>query len=1054
MSNFIHLHTNSHYSLLSALPKVPDLVKYAKNAGMNAIALTDNGNMYGAIEFYKACKNAEIKPIIGVNFYVAKRTIADKDFAIDKNSSRLILIAKNENGYKNLIKLVTKSNLEGFFITPRIDKNILKDLCSDLFAIIPAIGGETSSYLEGSNAKGAEDVIQTYKNLFKDNLYLEITHHPEIENHEPLVNQIAKIANETSTPLVACQEIFYLKPDDRRAWQIVHAIQSSDSMEKQLADASGDFSFIDSSQANDYFKKFPDAIENTLKIANECDLKLELGKWTFPKLIIKSGKTPEEELRDIAYKGIEIRGLTRTDEIEKRIEYELEIIKLKGFAPYFLVVADLLNFAHANGILTTIRGSVAGSLVTYLSRITNINPIAYKVPFERFLNPERPGAPDIDMDYADNRRDEMIEYARRTYGKDHVAQIGTFGTMMARGAVRDVARALGYPYGVGDRISKMIPFGSQGFPMTIDHALEITPELKELYDKELDVKEILDMARKIEGNARHISIHAAGVVMSPVPLSEVAPVQLDPKESGKIITQYDMWSVEDVGLLKFDFLGIRNLATLSEAIKLVKKFRNIDIEIENVPLDDKETFAMLSRGETGDVFQLNGTGMTRFLVELKPSTIHDINAMVALYRPGPIESIPKYIERKHDQSKIRYLDPRLKDILDQSYGVITYQDDVLLIAIKLGGYSWLEADKLRKAMGKKIPAEMEAQKEKLKKGFIEFGKLTKEKADELWSLIEPFAAYGFNKAHAASYGKVAYQTAYMKAHFPGEYMTAVLTTEHGNLDKITESVSECKRIGIPVLSPDINDSFREFTLVRNEVSDSIRFGLGSIKNFGEGIAEVIINEREKNGKFKSLDDFLIRIKDRNLNKKSLEALIFSGTLDSLCERGKMAGNLEDLLAYNKENASGGKGISLFGQLAESSNGLVLKDFPPMGMDEKLKWEKELLGLYISGHPLDKFKSKLEGRAMTISRVSGMQEGMIAVATGLITELKDLLTKSGEKMCFIKISDYEGSLEVVVFPRTYTANKDKLKVDSCVAIKGKISKRNGGVSLIADEVRML
>lgn len=1021
---------------------------------MKALALTDNGNMYAAIEFYKACKNAEIKPIIGVNFYIAPRTITDKEYGADNESFRLILLAKNEKGYRNLIKLTTIGNLDGFFINPRIDKEIIKNYSEDLIAIIPTIQSESSYYLQNGNAKAAKDSIIYLKKIYGENLFLEITHHPEIENHSALVSQIAKMSEETNVPLVACQEIFYLNPEDRRAWQVVHAIQNGDSLERRLSNASGDFSFINEETAKEYFKEFPEALLNTEKIADACSLELTLGKWTFPKLQIKSGKTPEEELRDIAYRGIDVRGLQKTDEIVNRIEYELEIIKLKGFAPYFLVVADLLNFAHKNGILTTIRGSVAGSLVTYLSRITNINPLEYKVPFERFLNPERPGAPDIDMDYADNRRDEMIEYARQTYGKDHVAQIGTFGTMMARGAVRDVARALGYPYGVGDRIAKMIPFGSQGFPMTIDHAIEITPELKELYDKESDVREIIDMARKIEGNARHISIHAAGVVMSPVPLNEVVPVQLDPKESGKIITQYDMWSVEDVGLLKFDFLGIRNLATLSEAIKLVKKFRNLDVDIENIPLDDSEIFAMLSRGETGDVFQLNGTGMTRFLVELKPSKIHDINAMVALYRPGPIESIPKYIERKHDPSKIRYLDPRLKEILDQSYGVITYQDDVLLIAIKLGGYSWLEADKLRKAMGKKIPAEMEAQKEKLKKGFIEFGKLTPQKADELWSLIEPFAAYGFNKAHAASYGKVAYQTAYMKAHFPGEYMTAVLTTEHGNLDKITESVAECKRIGIPVLSPDINESFREFTLVRNDNGDSIRFGLGSIKNFGEGIAETIISEREANGKFTSLSNFLSRIKDRNLNKKSLEALIYSGTLDSLEERGKMAGNLEELLAYNKENANGGSHISLFGALAKDDSGLLLKDVAPMLMDDKLKWEKELLGLYISGHPLDKHKAKLEGRAMTIEKINKMQEGMVAVASGLVTEIKPLLTKSGDKMCFLKIGDYTGTLEVVVFPRTLNAHKDVLVEDNCVAIKGKINKRNGTISLIADAAKSL
>jgi DNA polymerase-3 subunit alpha len=1054
MSNFSHLHTNSHYSLLSALPKVPELVNAAKGAGMKSLALTDNGNLYGAIEFYKACIAAEIKPIIGVNFYVAPRTIDDKDFSKDKGSTRLILLAQDEVGYKNLIKLVTISNLQGFFITPRIDKNILETHKDKLVAIIPAIGGEVSDALLEGNFEKAKNIVSTYKKILGDNLYLEITNHPEIENHQLIMEQVSKLSKESEVSLVACQEVFYLKPEDRRGWQVVHSIQNSETMESHLATSSGDFYFINQEQAQDYFKNYEEALENNQKIADSCNLQLELGRWTFPKLVIKSGRTAEEELREITYAGIERRGLEKTDEIVKRIEYELEIIKLKGFAPYFLVVADLLKFAKAHGILSNIRGSVSGSLVTFLSGITNINPLEYQIPFERFLNPERPGAPDIDMDYADDRRDEMIEYARATYGKDHVAQIGTFGTMMARGAVRDVARALGYPYGVGDRISKLIPFGSQGFPMTITHALEITPELKELYDKEADVKEIIDMALKIEGNARHISIHAAGVVMSPVPLNEVTPVQLDPKESGKIITQYDMYSVEEAGLLKFDFLGLKNLSIIASTISLVKKMRNIDIDYDTIPIDDKKTFEMLARGETADTFQLNGTGMTRFLVDLKPSSIHDINAMVALYRPGPMQFIPDYIARKHNPSLIKYLDPALKPILEKTYGILVYQDDLLMMANQLAGYSWGEVDKFRKAVGKKIPAEMEAQREKFIKGVVEHSKWNEKKATELWTWIEPFASYGFNKAHSVSYGRVAYITAYLKANFTGEYMAAILTAEAGDVERVSESVAECKRINIPVLPPDINESFREFTLVRNENGDSIRFGLSSIKNFGEGIAQFIIDERTKNGPFKSLDDFLTRVKDRNLNRKSLEALIQSGTLDSLEDRGVMVKNFDDLIVFNKEQSSGNAGMSLFGSLSGSSNGLMLKAADPMPLDEKLKWEKELLGLYISGHPLDKYKAKLEGKAMTISRIQGMQEGMIAVASGLITEAKPLLTKNGERMCFLKISDYGGSLETVVFPRTFTANKDLLVLDNCVAIKGKVSKRNGGLSLIAEEVRAL
>jgi len=1054
MSRFVHLHTHTHYSLLSALPQVPDLVKQAKKLGMEALAITDNGNMYGAIEFYKECKKKEIKPIFGVDFFLASRTRFDKEPSVDERRFRIVLLAENIAGYKNLIKLVTASNMEGFFHRPRIDHELLERYHEGLLAIIPAFNGETSGPLRTRDLERAGERLDWYKKIFGEkNVYLEITHHPEIENHEELVEEIKKFGSETNTPLVATNDVHYLHFEDKKAREVVLTIQNT--TERDGGDEAGDFSFLSPKQMEEYFADTKEALENTIKIADRCTVELELGTWTFPNLILPSGKSYEQELRDLTYQGIEKHGLEKTDEIEKRIEYELNIIKLKGFAPYFLVVADLLHFAHNHGILTTIRGSVAGSLVTYLAGITNINPLAYKLPFERFLNPERPGAPDIDMDYADNRRDEMHEYARQKYGRDRVAQIGTFGTMMARGAVRDVARAMGYPYGVGDRISKLIPMGSQGFPMTIKHALEITPELKEIYKKEDDVKEILDMAQKIEGNARHISIHAAGVVISNKPLSEVVPVQYDPKEGTKIITQYDMWSVEDVGLLKFDFLGIRNLAILSDAIRLVKLFDDIKVDIENIPLDDPKTFELLSKGETIGLFQLNGSGMTRYLKELKPSSIHDINAMVALYRPGPLESIPSYVERKHDASKVTYLDPRLKDILDQSYGVITYQDDVLLISIHLAGYSWLEADKLRKAMGKKIPEVMQAEKEKLIKGFIEFGKLAPAKAQKLWELIEPFASYGFNKAHAASYGKVAYQTAYMKANFTGEYMTAVLTAESGDVEEVATIIKECTRLGIPVLAPDINESFKDFTLIRSlEDNDRIRFGLSSIKNFGEGIAEAIIEERKAHGKFISLSDFLSRVQNRNLNKKSLEALIYSGSLDSFGERGELLANTEAILAFNRDSKKEVAQNSLFG--SESMKGTItLVPAPPLDKEDMLKWEKELLGLYVSGHPLDKYKNKLEGKTISIERIKGsMQDGMVAVAHGIVEEAKPLLTKKGERMYFLKLTDYSGSLEVVVFPRTYTESKDKLILDNCIAIKGKVSHRNGTVSLIAEAVKVL
>ncbi len=1066
MSRFVHLHTHSHYSLLNALPKIPELVKKAKSLGMSALALTDNANMYGAIDFYETCKKQEVKPILGVDFYVAIRTRTDKEPRIDNKRTRLVLLAKNVDGYKNLIKLVTKANLEGFYYRPRIDKELIETYKNDLICISPSFSGEIAQALKNGNEELAKEWVRFYTKNFGEDFYIEITYHPEIEGHEENMARLVSFCKTEHVQMVAAHDTYYLEPDDRRARNTLVSIQNEFS-ERNSSDDTSDFSFISPETAEKYFKHLPEALENCQKIVDKCNLELELGKWLFADYVVPSGLSHDDELRKIVYEGVEKKKIEMTEETKKRIEYELDVIKTKGYAKYFLTVSDLLRFAHEKKILTTIRGSVAGSIVTYLANITNVDPIAYKLPFERFLNPERPSAPDIDMDYADNRRDEVIAYAREKYGSNKVAQIGTFGTMMARGAVRDVARALGFPYSLGDSISKMIPMGSQGFPMTLDHAIEITPELKELYKTDEDAKDIIDMAKKIEGCARHISVHAAGVVISPIPLDEVVPVQFDPKGEGKIITQYDMHAIDEnhAGLLKFDFLGIRNLAILADAVVLVKQIENVDVDIENVQVDNKKTFEMLAKGETIGLFQLNGSGMTRFLKELKPSTIHDINAMVALYRPGPMESIPQYIERKHNPDLVQYLDPRMKEILSQSYGVITYQDDVMLIAIHLAGYSWLEADKLRKAMGKKIPAEMEAQKEKLHDGLIANG-MSENKVQELWKLIEPFAAYGFNKAHAASYGKVAYQTAYMKANFPAIYMAAVLTAESGDVEKIAEIITECKRMGIAVLPPNINESFEGFTVIKAdgninpetnlETKDEIRFGLTTIKNFGEGIAKAIITERQKSGKFKTLEDFLNRIVDRNLNKKSLESLVKSGAMDEFGERGQLLANTERLLEYNKEQAKTSQGqASLFGAMDQSTTPLRLNEADAIPVEEKLKWEKELLGLFVSGHPLDKYKEKLEARNISISNTKeDFKEGMTTTIVGIIEDVREIRTKKENLMAFIKIADYTSSIECVVFPKTFETLRKLIVVDKLVCIEGKITTRNGTPSVAIEKIKEL
>jgi DNA polymerase-3 subunit alpha len=1249
---FVHLHTHSHYSLLQALPKTKALVKAAIERGMPALALTDAGNMYGTIDFYKECQKQGIKPIIGVDFYVAVRTRHDKEPRIDNKRSRLVMLAKNDTGYKNLIKLTTTSSIEGFYYKPRIDKELIEKHREGLVVISPSFSGEIAYALKANNEDHAREIANFYKTHFGDDFYLEVTHHPEVEDHQETMVRVVEFAKKENIKIVAAHDTYYIKPSDKKARETLVSVQ--DQFGAKSREDNADFSFITQEQAEEYFKNFPIhsqkqndtglqgsneqqssdidsgfddddnfdpftgevidvgkekdskkiyddkknqattetpkvecinieyALDACKEIVEKCNLEIQLGKWLFPEFTVESGRTADEELRILAYNGLKRRKLERTPELEKRVDYELEVIKNKGYSPYFLVVADLLNYAHKNGILTNIRGSVAGSMVTYLTGITNVDAMEYKLPFERFLNPERPSAPDIDMDYADNRRDQMIDYARQKYGADKVAQIGTFGTMMAKGSIRDVARAMGFPYTLGDQISKLIPMGQQGFAMTIDRAILETPELKELYDTNADVKTIIDMAKQIEGCARHISVHAAGVVISPIPLSDIVPLQLDPKatdgnNTGRIITQYDMRSVDEnnAGLLKFYFLGIKNLSQLSDAVNLVEKIEGIKIDLDEVPLDDKKTFEMLARGETEGLFQLNGSGMTRFLKELKPTTIHDINAMVALYRPGPMETIPEYIRRKNDPSLVKYEDPRMEKYLKESHGLIVYQDDLLFSAIELAGYSWLEADKFRKAVGKKNREEMAAQKEKLTEGIIKHGQ-TKAFADKLWKLFEPFQAYGFNKAHAASYGNLAYKTAYMKANFPAIYMAAVLTGAHGDTDEISIYINECKRLGIPVLAPNINESFGDFTVIKGEKTgggmdaqgnlipevqnDKIRFGLYSIKNFGEGIGDVIIAERKNNGPFTTLENFLDRVKDKNLNKKSLEALIKAGAMDDFGNRSVMLANLPELLEYNKEQQKRPENQhSLFGMFdSATTNDTADKNSGPLkigGYGEHLRlredniegglatqsqmlaWEKELLGLYVTGHPLDKYREILDKRDINIEKLkkvieadaeefaakiakeeeaksalesmdrqkrefeeaNGIAPGLDTgdkktndkneakaksaggepkkrfnkeewkkqmaanqpkerqvVVAGIIEEAKEIATKKDPtiKMMFLKLADFTGSIEVVVFPKTYEQFKSVLVPEKCVAIKAKTSSRNGTPSLIVDTVKVL
>ena len=1064
-AEFIHLHTHSHYSLLNAIPTPKELIAAAKADTQDAMALTDNGALYGAIDFYTKAKDADIKPIIGLDAFLAPRTRFDKEPNVDKPRSRVVLLAKTFAGYQNLIEIVTRSNVDGFYYRPRVDHDLLKEHAQGLVCIIPSFAGEVAQRLKDDDNERAGASLDWYRSVYGEDCYLEISHHPEILGHMSNQTKIIDLAKKSSTPLVAAQDIYYLTKDDAVAREVMIKIQSGGVVDTS-EERSEDFSFTSQAQMKERFADTPEALSNTVRIAEACNVEIKLGQeaWMFPDYKIESGKDPDTELKDSAYAGVAWRGLSiENPEIKERLDYELGIIKTKGYAKYFLVVGDLLREARERKILTTIRGSVAGSLTTYVLGITNVDPIAYKIPFERFLNPERPSAPDIDMDYADNRRDEIIEYAKQKYGEDKVAQIGTFGTMMARAAVRDVARALGHSYSVGDRIAKLIPLGAQGFPMTIDKALEIEPDLKDLYKKDPESREVIDLAKKIEGRARHVGVHAAGVVIAPKPLNNFVPIQVDSK-TGKFITQYEMHSVgeDGIGLLKFDFLGIKNLAILADAVRRVKKIRGLEVDIVTIPIDDRITFEMLARGETMGLFQLNGTGMTAFLKQLKPTSIHDINVMVALYRPGPMANIPEYIARKHNPTLISYPDPRMEEYLKESLGVIVYQEDVLLSSIKLAGYSWLEADKFRKAMGKKIPEVMAAEKDKLTQGLIDNGQ-TPTFAEKLWQLFEPFQGYGFNKAHAASYGRVAYQTAYMKANFPVEYMSAVLTADAGDTEKIAEIIHECERMNIEVLPPDINESFEDFSVVPN--TNKIRFGLTTIKNFGEGIAHAIVEERKTNGAFSSLADFLARVHDKNLNKKSIEALTMTGAFDSFDERGKLYAATDYLLEFNREHMAGRETgqDSLFGSVISTEESLQIPDSLPATKEQKLLWEKELLGVYVSGHPLDAFKEEVTKRTRIGEVIKAVAEKhkipMVrfkseVVTTGLIESVKELLTKKGDRMAFIRLADQKDAIESVAFPEVYQKYRLLLQPGQCVAIKGKLSMRNDEPSLLLDKIKSL
>ncbi len=1073
MTRFTHLHTHSHYSLLDGLTKIDELVARVKELGMDSVALTDHGVLYGAVEFYKKARAAGIKPILGLETYVAPRDRFSKE--TNERYYHLILLAENNEGWHNLIKLATKAHLEGFYYKPRVDKDLLREHHEGLIALSACLGSEVGQALLEGNAEKAKRIAQEYEEIFgKGNYFLEIQKHPHIADSEKIEAGLIALSRDMSIPLVATQDSHYLRSEDAEYHDVLLAVQTGN----QLADPDrltmkeDDFSFLSPEAMAEKFAHVPEALTQTSAIAERCNVELELGKIRLPDFPKPEGKTANEYLRNLINEQIGNRfpKEKQTPELLKRLEYELATVEKTGFADYFLIVADMINWAKTHGIAVGPgRGSAAGSLASYILGITDINPLGYNLLFERFLNPDRVQMPDVDIDFADTRRDEVLAYIREKYGADHVAQIITFGTMMARAAVRDAGRAMGLSYNFCDQIAKLIPFNpTQGMKEGwLDRCLAMVPELKSIYESNADAKRVIDTARHLEGVARHASVHACGTVISKEPLINHLPLQLAPQDKNNIITQFEMHSVEDLGLLKMDLLGLRNLTVIEETVRLVKETRGEEIKISELPLNDKKTFELLRVANTTGVFQFESSGMKRYMKEIEPTNIEDLIALVALFRPGPMELIPSFINRKRGREKITYLHSLLEPILKNTYGIGVYQEQMMQIARDLAGYTLAEADTLRKAIGKKIKSLLNEQKEKLISGMQKKG-IPQKTAQAIWELFPPFARYGFNKSHAACYALIGYRTAYLKAHYPEEFMAGLLNSELSDIDRISVLIEEAKQSGVEILPPDINKSFVNFTPEGPPDTKvmagkpKIRFGLVAVKNVGEEITKVIIEERVRGGPFKNFENFLSRVQHKDLNKKSLESLVKGGAFDSLgIERNQALQGMDDVLKFANAFRKGaallnGRGVSLFGA-SESHAILKLKPVRPATNEEKLAWEKELLGFYLSEHPIKAYEKKINGyQAKTIAEVRKMTNGKLMVRTaGLVSQVKKILTKTGQPMLFAKIEDLSSQpIEVVVFNSAFEKTSAVWQTNNVVLIEGRINWRDNEPKIICERAAKL
>jgi DNA polymerase-3 subunit alpha len=1064
VADFAHLHVHTEYSLLDGYARVDQLVQQAKEQGSRALALTDHGVMYAAIDFYNACKAAELKPIIGIEAYVAPNSRFDKRPKVDTSPYHLVLLARDLRGYKNLIQLTTKAHTEGFYYKPRLDRELLEQHSEGLICLSACLAAEVPRLVRAGDMKGAHEAAAWHRDVFgKENYYLELQEHDMAEQTE--ANRgVIEIARELGIPLVATNDVHYVRPEDMRGQDLLLCIQTNATVDdpNRMRMGTNTFYLRTPAEMAELFRDIPAALANTIRIAEQCDLKLDFSRLHLPDFPVPEGFTIESYFEHLCWEGLKRRlGPNPPSEYAERLTYELEVIKQTGFAHYILIVWDIFDYARKHNIVCGPRGSAAGALVLYALGISDVDPVKYKLTFERFLNPERAEMPDVDMDFADDRRDEMIDYVTRKYGRDHVAQIITFGTLGAKAAIRDTGRALGLSFGEADRVAKLVP--SLPIGITIDAAIEANPFLKQLVEEEDAVKRLIEDAKRVEGFARHASTHAAGVVVARDPLTEYTPLQATSRNDASLMTQYHADNLAKIGLLKMDFLGLSNLTILQRAVDIVKRERGEELDLLAIPFDDPKTFEVLGRGETVGLFQLEGRGMTTYLRELKPETLADITAMIALYRPGPMANIPQYIARKNGREPVTYPHPLLEEILADTYGVLTYQDQVLLVLRKVAGYTLGEADIVRKAMGKKIRALMEQERVRFEEGCRKNG-VSDEDCEALWNLLEPFAGYGFNRAHAACYAQIAYQTAYLKANYPVEFMTAVLSTFHDNADKVTSAVVECRRMGIEVLGPDVNKSQVDFSIEEHGGRRAIRYALAAVKNVGEGAAEPIVVAREEHGPFASLNDFCKRVDLKSLNKRVLESLIKAGAMDGFGHhRAQILAGIDRIVdaAQKSMRAAEVGQVDMFGLLAAddaaSAVHVSLPNVPEADQPEKLAWERELLGVYFSEHPMSEVTRQLWDRKLVTHYCSDVVEearGASVKLAGVVSGIRNLMTKRREPMCAAMIEDASGSVEVVAFPKVFAATRELWREGAVLVIEGKVDARDERNQIVVESARTL